>query len=62
MKVSEQICKVIPWKAGLDIYIWRCPFCGFQAWEYASNSDNEIKCSLCGRLIWPGSDKIQMEV
>jgi len=59
--MKEQLCKVLPWKNGLDILIWTCPFCGHQAWEYASDTDHNVRCTLCHRQIWAGSAGFQME-
>lgn len=61
MNQEKPRCKVIPWRAGLDIVIWECPVCGCRFYEYASGLNHEVYCTLCGRLIWPGANDVQIE-
>ena len=50
-----ELCRRIPYKDGLSILIWTCPFCHHRFWQYSSglaSVKRPVICTLCHETIW----------
>ena len=49
----EQKIKRIPYRNGVDIVIYTCPYCGYKSWEYKEQTErtDDVFCPLCHRPI-----------